>query len=61
MGITIFMIESANGIIERVRYFNASGKMMTADLSILKLKSDSVDNERLVQILEAAEYGIEVK
>ena len=61
MSITIFMTESTDGIIERVRYFNAKGKMMTADISVLKLKTDSVDNERLEQILEAAEYDMGVK
>jgi hypothetical protein len=61
MSITIFMTESTDGIIERVRYFNAKGKMMTADISVLKLKTDSVDNERLVSIIEAAEYSMEVK
>lgn len=61
MSITIFMTESTDGIIERVRYFNAKGKMMTADISVLKLKTDSVDNERLASIIEAAEYSTEVK
>ena len=61
MSITIFMTESTDGIIERVRYFNAKGKMMTADISVLKLKTDSVDNERLASIIEAAEYGVEVE
>jgi len=61
MSITIFMTESTDGIIERVRYFNAKGKMMTADISVLKLKTDSVDNERLASIIEAAEYSMEVK
>lgn len=61
MSITIFMTESTDGIIERVRYFNAKGKMMTADISVLKLKKDSVDNERLASIIEAAEYSMEVK
>lgn len=55
------MTESTDGIIERVRYFNAKGKMMTADISVLKLKKDSVDNERLASIIEAAEYSMEVK
>ena len=61
MSITIFMTESTDGNIERVRYFNAKGKMMTADISVLKLKTDSVDNERLASIIEAAEYSMEVK
>lgn len=61
MSITIFMTESTDGIIERVRYFNARGKMMTADISVLKLKTDSVDNERLASIIEATEYSMEVK
>ena len=61
MSITIFMTESTDGIIERVRYFNAKGKMMTADISVLKLKTDSVDNERLASIIEATEYSMEVK
>ena len=61
MNITIFMTESHDGIIDKVRYFNAKGKMMTADISVLKLKTDSVDNERLASIIEAAEYSMEVK
>ncbi len=61
MNITIFMTESHNGIIDKVRYFNAKGKMMTIDLSILKLKADSVDNEKLASIIESAEYSIEVE
>ena len=61
MNITIFMTESHNGIIDNVRYFNAKGKMMTIDLSILKLKADSVDNEKLASIIESAEYSIEVE
>ena len=61
MNITIFMTESHNGIIDKVRYFNAKDKMMTIDLSILKLKADSVDNEKLASIIESAEYSIEVE
>lgn len=52
MNVIIFSVESHDGIIDIVHYFNANGKVQKADLSKLKLKRDSVDFGELAKTIE---------
>ena len=51
MSITIFMTESTDGIIERVRYFNAKGKMMTAE-QVAKIVAKGIAKRKRLCLME---------
>ena len=60
MNNVIFMIESEDEMIKRVRYFNAKGNMRTVDVSALNLKRDNTDDEKLQRIVDISEHNMEV-
>lgn len=60
MNNVIFMIESEDEMIKRVRYFNAKGTMRTVDVSALNLKRDNTDDEKLQRIVDVSEHNMEV-
>ena len=53
MKITVFMVQSENGIINTVTYFDEKERMCKADFSAAKLKAEKVDNEKLARMIEA--------
>ena len=56
----IFMIESEDEMIKRVRFFNVKGSMRTVDVSALNLKRGCVDDEKLQRIVDVSEHKAEV-
>ena len=60
MNNVIFMIESEDEMIKRVRYCNAKGTMRTVDVSALNLKRDNTDDEKLQRIVDVSEHNMEV-
>ena len=59
MDITIFMVESHNGIVDIVSYFDTKGNIKKADFSKHRLNADDVDYQELANMIEAKEYEYE--
>lgn len=59
MDIFIYTIESRDGIIDTVTYFNKKGRMKKITLLNFKLCADDVDYEKLFEIIDETERNCE--
>ena len=59
MDVIILTVESHNGIINYVSYFDKKGNLKKADFSKLNFDASNIDLKLLTIMIEAEEYNIE--